>query len=141
MLPNIHNLNIRTLADSLPRQVKRHEIEFAAKPNRSDIIEAHCRDFRHGRVWKFDGVAHIDPRVGSPFKFQVELTASNLRGKVTRMFGLQYAVKEVDPDDLIDFETRKYRVKIPLMVEFDHALKSKNMDWLQFLGDEETSGK
>jgi hypothetical protein len=55
------------------------------------------------------------------------------------MFKLEYLVKNVAPGDLIDFETRKYHVEIPLMAEFDQALESKNMGWLQFFGDKDTS--
>jgi hypothetical protein len=88
-------LNINRM--NLPRQPGRHEMVFAVGPSRGKTIEVHCADFRHGRDWEFRGVACIDPRAASPFNIQVELTASNLRGEIARLFAIGYATTDAAP--------------------------------------------
>jgi hypothetical protein len=125
------------LNKNLAHQVGRHEIQFAIGPNRGDIIEMHCADFRHGRAWNLDGIALIDPRVGGPFRVEVALTASNLRGKISSEFDLPYHTKEVSLEELIDLDKREYHVEIPMHVQFDKALSARDRKWLQFLGEKE----
>jgi hypothetical protein len=118
-----------------PPQPRRDGVIFAVGPNRSKTIEAHCADFRHGRRWAFNGIACINPRADSPFKIEVKLTASNLRGKVLRTFEIAYVSKQVALDELIDLEQHKWQVNIPMAAQFEEALQSRNLSWFEFVGD------
>jgi hypothetical protein len=121
----------------LHKQVGRHDMEFAIGPNRSERIEFHCADFRHGRTWKFDGIALLDIDSGSPFKIEVEMTASNFRGNCRQAFELQYLTKDAAPGDLINLEGRGYLVEIPMATQYDMALAARETAWLQFVDDKE----
>ncbi|MCW5703846.1 MAG: hypothetical protein KIT82_14845 [Bradyrhizobium sp.] len=116
--------------------VGRHEMRFAVGPDRGPLVEIHCADFRHGRVWRFDGIALIDPRAGSPFRIEVTLTASNLRGRISREFDLAYNAKDVSLEELVDLDKREYHVEIPMHMQFDKALDARDRNWLQLVEDE-----
>jgi hypothetical protein len=133
----LRNYALDALQRRLPRQVGRHDMEFAIGPDRSEVIEVHCADFRHGRTWDFEGIALIDPRSGSPFKIKVELTASNSRGNTHQSFELLYSTKDAAPGDLINLEGRGNLVEIPMTTQYHKALAARDTVWLQFVGDQE----
>ena len=120
----------------LRRPVGRHEMEFAVRPGRGHTIEIHCADFRQGSEWEFRGIASINPHAGSPFKLQVDVTASNLRGVISRPFELSYTTKSVSPDELISFETRQWFIDFPMQKQWEEAGETNNWKWFDF-GEEE----
>jgi hypothetical protein len=120
----------------LRRAVERHEFEFAVGPRQGHTIEIHCADFRQGSKWDFQGIASIDSRAASPFKLQVELTASNLRGVLHRSFELPYNTQRVSPGELISLDTSEYRVEFPMHKQWDKAVETDNWKWFDF-GNEE----
>lgn len=119
----------------VPGLIGRHDMEFAVGPDQSSTVEVHCADFRHGREWEFEGIACIDPYAASPFKLSIELTASNLRGAITKVFEYKYEIKKADAGDLINLEGRGYQIEIPMMVQFRRALETRNTRWLQFVDE------
>ncbi len=121
----------------LRQQVGRHEMEFAAGPDRSDIIEVYCADFRQGREWRFQGIAQVDPHAGSPFRVQVNVTASNLHGAIDRSFELEYTSKSVTSDELVGLESREYHIEIPMAQQFAEAVEAGNSEWFDFVHNEE----
>jgi hypothetical protein len=121
----------------LKQMAGRHEMEFAVGPDGGDILEVHCADFRHGREWIFEGVARIDPHSASPFRIQVEITASNFRGSVARVFEIEFLTKTVEVADLIDIKNRKRHIEIPMSKQFNEALEAENASWFEFLGGDD----
>ena len=121
----------------IPRPVGRHEMEFAVAPHRGEAIELHCADFRQGREWQFQGIALIDPHQGSPFKLHVSVTASNLRGAVSRSFELEYSSESVAADDLISLQSREFHVEFPMQEQFCQQLGAKNLKWFDFTNEED----
>jgi len=121
----------------LPKQVGRHEMEFAKPPVGGKTMEVHCADFRQGRNWEFEGIALINPYAATPFKLDVSMTASNLRGAIYRSFQLEHTKKNVSPDDLIGLENREYHIEFPMQRQFDEALEAKNFEWFDFINEED----
>ncbi|UDL87313.1 hypothetical protein LGH82_19180 [Mesorhizobium sp. PAMC28654] len=113
--------------------VGRHEMDFAVGPNRSDTVEVHCADFRHGRAWDFEGIATIDPEGEGPFVVEVEVTASNMRGIRSQTFQLPYIIEQAKVGELVDLLNRSYRVPIPMMDRFTDEVKAMNKDWIEFV--------
>jgi len=107
-------------------------MQFAVGPNRSEIIEVHCGDFRHERVWEFEGVARIDPHARSPFTVQVGVTASNLRGRWSRSFEQKFTCTVVKAEELINLREGAFHVEIPMAKQFKGALEN-NMERVDFV--------
>lgn len=113
----------------------RHDVEFIERPDGGKNVQVQCADFRHGREWYFEGIATIDPRKPNPFQIEVELTASNLRGKKTQMFEIGYDLAAAQVDDLVDLPERKYLKKFPLFSQYQDALDRKDYCWFDFGND------
>lgn len=124
--------------DFLPREkepVGRHEIEFAVGPDGGDTIEVQCADFRHGRVWIFDGIVRIDPRKQSPFRVEVEITASNQRGSIRKSFDVSFDTKSVEVVELFSIEDFAYVVDVPMVLQFNEAIEKGNLHWFDLSDD------
>ncbi|WP_155930634.1 hypothetical protein [Mesorhizobium sp. L2C084A000] len=117
-----------------PSNVGRHEMQFAVGPNRSPVIEIHCADFRHGRSWKFEGIATIDPHHDGPFVVDVEVTASNMRGIQTKAFDFAFTAEVVKIGDLVDLLKPGYKIPIPMMERLTAEITAKNWDWIEVVG-------
>ncbi len=113
--------------------VERHEMHFAVGPNRTDTIEIHCADFRHGRCWTFDGIATINPHEEQPFTIDICMTASNMHGKIESRYPLNFDVSDVVLGDLVDLGTRTYHTPAPMAAQFRAALDRADKDWLEFV--------
>ncbi len=120
----------------IQQPVGRHDMYFAIGPGRGTSIEVHCADFRHGKIWEFEGTAAIDPRSKGPFKVLIEVTASNLHGTIKQIAEFVWTSHKVEPGDLVDFGTRGYHVKIPMAVEFEQAIERQDGRWFDFVEDE-----
>lgn len=114
------------------QQPGRHDVAFGIGPDAGDTIELHCADFRHGRVWTFEGIAWLDPHAESPFIIEVDITASNMRGARAIEFALSYESRSVQPSDLVDFGERKHLIEIPLEAAYDDAVKKQRWDWFEY---------
>lgn len=125
--PIINPLDFRTPV------VGRHEMHFAVGPNRTDTIEVHCADFRHGRSWQFGGIATLNPRKKQPFTINVCITASNMHGKIESRYSLDFDVADVALGDLIDLGKGNYRTPAPMTDQFMAALDRGDKDWLEFV--------
>lgn len=84
-------------------RVGKHEFDVD-EPHRTSTFEARCEDFRHGTVWQFDGVMWLDPHSDAARLVVVEITAANLRGKVTRTFPFQVKAETLKASDLLKSE-------------------------------------
>jgi hypothetical protein len=116
--------------------VGRHEMSFAFEPNRSNSVEIHCQDFRHGSKWTFEGVATIDVDCESPFLIDVQASASNMRGIRSQNFELPYTVTEVDAVNLVDPIAKSQKEPFPMLAQVRQAARSKNSGWFQNLSFE-----
>jgi hypothetical protein len=125
---------IRTLQDHLQEiaPVPRDEMEFVKGPNRGPLVEVHCVDFRHGRTWAFDGVAHIDAAANSPFKIVATLTATNMRGEKRAVGELSFTALDAEVGQLVDLKKREWATKFPMVKEYDDALEREDTDWFDF---------
>lgn len=133
--PRPYRLDVPLLRphDFHPRVVGRHAIDFAVGPDRGELIEVHCADFRHERRWAFEGLATIDPHAASPFVIEATVTAANMRGVVKDRYELEHTAREADVGDLIDFGERSYKVPFPMAERFEAAITEMDMTWLQFI--------
>lgn len=119
--------------------VGRHDMEFSVGPDRGNLIEVHCADFRQGRRWSFDGIAEIDPYACSPFRLELVLTASNRRGAMRCTIELEHQSTSVAPANLIDLGAGAYRVASPMQQKVEAALEAEDWEWFQYMGDEDDS--
>lgn len=117
----------------LRERAGRHDMEFAIGPNRGQIIEVHCADFRHGRSWRFEGIATIDAHAASPFTIEAEVTAANMRGVETHRFEQAFATGDAGVLDLIDIVSHAVRVPMPMNDRFFAELEAMNKDWFEFV--------
>ncbi|WP_189347452.1 hypothetical protein, partial [Mesorhizobium sp. M4A.F.Ca.ET.090.04.2.1] len=130
--PKSHPLDgIRFNANSIRSPIGRHDMHFAVGPDRGQVIEIHCADFRHGRSWEFEGIATIDPHSEGPFVIDVEVTASNMRGIQGHSFDLAYTVENAKVSDLVDLLKRTYRAPIPMRDRYNAEVKAKNWGWME----------
>lgn len=113
--------------------VERQEMHFAIGPNRTDTIEIHCADYRHGRRWLFDGIATIDPHEEQPFTIDVCMTASNMHGKIESRYSLDFDVSDVALGDLVDLGTRTFKTRAPMADQFTAARERLDKDWLELV--------
>lgn len=113
--------------------VERHDMQFVIGPNRTDTIEVHCADFRHGRSWPFNGIATLNPHEEQPFTIDVCITASNMHGKIENRYSLDFDVRDVELGDLVDLGTRNYKIKAPMDDQFKSALGRVDKDWIEFV--------
>ncbi|TIU44302.1 MAG: hypothetical protein E5W31_01360 [Mesorhizobium sp.] len=109
-------------------------MHFAVGPDRGQVIEIHCADFRHGRSWEFEGIATIDPHSEGPFVIDVEVTASNMRGIQRQRFDLAHTVENAKVSDLVDLLKRTYRIPTQMKDRFNAEVKAKNWGWMEFVG-------
>lgn len=125
---------IRFNPNSIRSPVGRHDMHFAVGPDRGQVIEIHCADFRHGRSWEFEGIATIDPHSEGPFVIDVEVTASNMRGIQRQRFDLAHTVENAKVSDLVDLLKRTYRIPTQMKDRFNAEVKAKNWGWMEFVG-------
>ena len=85
-------------------RVGKHEFDVD-EPRRDARFEARCEDFRHGTAWQFDGVMWLEPKSDPTRLVVVEITAANLRGKVTRTFPIDVRVETLKASDLLKIES------------------------------------
>lgn len=114
-----------------PVIVGRHDVDFDNTPEGDSTAQVHCTDFRHGRQWIWDGIAHLDQNA-EQFSVEVTLTASNMKGKRTKTFALPTTSRSVRVADLVDPVARSYLISFPLLSRYEKALDNEDMDWLDF---------
>jgi hypothetical protein len=87
----------------------RHEVVVEVEPERSTFVQITCDDFRHGAEFEYRFVAWLDPRSTKPLVIEAAATAANLHGEVRSELALPKEVLELHANDLVDYESFKYR--------------------------------
>lgn len=122
-MPNFGSQNFRQpLRD-------RHEVVFMNDPDGSDLIQFQCSDYRHGRVWTFDGIGTTMLHGNGLFQIEVEITAANIRGIKTFNFELAYDIVQKDVKDLVDVDARDFVQDFPMIGKYTDAISSEDFGW------------
>lgn len=107
----------------VPPRVGRHEVAYKDTPSWNTSFSATCEDFRHGQSWIFDGVLGIDAHAPET-KIIVTISASNCRGQRQEVRSIARMIDTTALDTVVDFESRKLLVDMPLM----HVIRSKDYE-------------
>lgn len=107
----------------------RHEVVFMNDPDGSDLIELQCADYRHGRLWTFDGIGTALIAGNGLFKAKVEVTAANIRGVKTFEFELEYDISQKKVTDLVDVNGGDFLLKFPMFDAYSDAISRKDFGW------------
>lgn len=112
-------------------RVGKHEFDVD-EPRRDVRFEAQCEDFRHGTAWQFDGVMWLDPKSDSPRLVVVEITAANLRGKVTRTFPVEASVETLKASDLLKIESNSLLRRSAVYPLVERAFDNEEFSAIEF---------
>lgn len=122
-LPNFNTQNFRQpLRD-------RHEVVFMDNPDGGDLIQFQCSDYRHGRVWTFDGIGTSMPHGNGLFQIEVEITAANIRGIKKFKFELAYDTVQKDLKDLVDVDARNFVHDFPMIATYTDVVSREDFGW------------
>lgn len=109
----------------------RHEVVFIDEPDGGDSIEFQCSDFRHGRLWIFDGIGTYMMEDDGLFQIKVEVTAANIRGIKTFDFELACNVTQREVKDLVNVDDRHFLQEFPMFETYNDAITRNDYDWFE----------
>lgn len=118
--------NHNILSGLKTRMVGRHEMDFDIDADGGTEFEVHCQDFRHGRVWEFEGVLMVDWTLSSDLEISVTTTASNMRGQRKFDFSLKHVPRPKALKEVYDLEKREFVLDRPMEKILEAAAREQD---------------